>query len=582
MKEAETEIKKAVADKHDDARKAELRKLLQDINKKYEIDAVHFGSEEKEWEKIGFGVPPIDEMLGGGIPRGRFSVLWGPPQCLASFTKVPFYTETKNGRKKTKKNKTIERLYHMFNNKPQKGHGKYLRKETIGKKYFLPSVNDKNEIFRNEIEGVIYSGKKEVYIVKAKNGKTIYATLDHEFLTDNGFVQLKNLKVGDEVLCHTKEQKNKEKKKQLRVGGVCVKYHPSEKWKTVGKSKYCRVSNSYLVYEAYMNDMPVSEYRSFLNENNRENIKKLKTVNSKTHEIHHKDENRGNNKLENLQLLTIKEHSNLHKEMSIRNIRFKATKSPIVSITKHGVEDCYDISMKSPANNFVAEGFIVHNCGKTTLVYNMIAEAQKKGLTVCLMALEGFDAERAKLFGVDLELLIVARFPKAEQSLDTLIKLSKDKVVDLIIVDSIHSMAPKGELEEGKAGKEKSTEADTMALLARKLSQFFRMATDPVYRGNVAVLLIGQTRTNVGFIAFEQLSGGNALKHSAKLIMHLRRGQKADAPVERFKDDEGKRQEIIVGFDTCFKLEKVQVPNTAPEGSSANIPFYYEKGFVWE
>ena len=294
-------IKKAVAEKHDDSRKAELRKILQDINKKYEIDAVHFGDEEKAWEKVGFGIPPIDDMLGGGIPRGRFSVLWGPPQC-----------------------------------------------------------------------------------------------------------------------------------------------------------------------------------------------------------------------------------------------------------------------------------------GKTTLVYNLISESQKKGLTVCLMALEGFDADRARSFGVDLESLIVARFPKAEQSLDAIIKLSKEKVVDVIIVDSIHSMSPKGEQEEGKSGKDKSTEADTMALVARKLSQFFRMATDPVYRGNVAVLLIGQTRTNVGFIAFEQLSGGNALKHSAKLIMHLRRGQKADAPIERFKDEEGKKQEKIVGFDTALKLEKVQVPNTAPEGSNLNMPFLYSSGFKWE
>lgn len=220
--------------------------------------------------------------------------------------------------------------------------------------------------------------------------------------------------------------------------------------------------------------------------------------------------------------------------------------------------------------------------GKTTLCYKMIAKAQKQGLRVCFMALEGFDAERAVLFGVDLKTLILARFPKAEQALDTIIKLSKEKLVDVIIVDSIHSMAPKGELEEGKNKEQKSTEADTMALLARKLSQFFRMAIDPVYRGNVAVLLIGQTRTNVGFIAFEQLSGGNALKHSAKLIINLRRGQKADAPTEKYKDENGKTQHKIVGFDTCLKLEKVQVPNCSVEGTEIHIPYHFNRGFVWE
>jgi RecA/RadA recombinase len=45
----------------------------------------------------------------------------------------------------------------------------------------------------------------------------------------------------------------------------------------------------------------------------------------------------------------------------------------------------------------------------------------------------------------------------------------------LIILDSIQGLSPHGEQYEGKADKEKSVEDDTMALLARKLSQFFRI-----------------------------------------------------------------------------------------------------------
>lgn len=218
---------------------------------------------------------------------------------------------------------------------------------------------------------------------------------------------------------------------------------------------------------------------------------------------------------------------------------------------------------------------------KTSLAYMLTAQAQKEGKVVYYIALESFDIDRAKLFGVDVDNLVIGRFPKAEQSLDTIISLAKNKAVDVIILDSIQALSPKNEQEE-KSGGIKSTENDTMALLARKLSQFFRMALDPVHRGNVAVLLIGQTRTSVGFIAFDQLSGGNALKHSAKLIIHARRGQKADAPTEKFKDDDGKTQHRINGFDCVIELDKVQSPNCKPEGTKLHIPFLYEKGFIYE
>ena len=53
--------------------------------------------------------------------------------------------------------------------------------------------------------------------------------------------------------------------------------------------------------------------------------------------------------------------------------------------------------------------------------------------------------------------------------------MGKNKAIDLIIVDSIQGLSPKGE-QETKKGIAKSLEDDTMALLARKLSQFFRMS----------------------------------------------------------------------------------------------------------
>lgn len=212
--------------------------------------------------------------------------------------------------------------------------------------------------------------------------------------------------------------------------------------------------------------------------------------------------------------------------------------------------------------------------GKTSLCYSAIAQAQKEGKIVYYIDLEeSFEKTRAEQFGINVDDLIIGEFPVAEQCLDTIIKYSKEKVVDVIILDSIHSLSPSGEQTDKKG--EKSVEADTMALLARKLSQFFRMAINPVAKGNVAVILVGQTRTSVGFIALDQLTGGNALKHYSVLTLNIRRGQKSDAP-----RDGGKTTGNIIGFDTKVKVDKTKTPGTKSELTEIHLPFYYSTG--WE
>ncbi len=207
--------------------------------------------------------------------------------------------------------------------------------------------------------------------------------------------------------------------------------------------------------------------------------------------------------------------------------------------------------------------------GKTSICYTTIAEAQKQGKIVYYINLEqSYDALRAKSFGVNVDDLIIGEFPKAEQCLDTIIKYSKEKVVDVIILDSIHSLSPKAEQEDKKG--EKSLEAESMALLARKLSQFFRMAVNPVAKGNVAVILVGQTRTSIGFIAFEQLTGGHALKHYSVLTVNIRRGAKANAP---------KKKDEIIGFDCKMKINKTKTPGTKPELSEIHMPYHFDRGF---
>ena len=218
---------------------------------------------------------------------------------------------------------------------------------------------------------------------------------------------------------------------------------------------------------------------------------------------------------------------------------------------------------------------------KTTSAYELVAEAQKLGKIALWVDFErSFDPKWAAIQGVDVEKLLVApAFENAEQAMDTVISLLKTKAVDLIVVDSVQGMSPIGE-QETKAGVEKSLADDTMALIAKKLSQFFRMSSYKLWESDCTFVFIGQTRTELGkFIALERLSGGNALEHWSCLTIHLRRGAKADAPTQKIYNEETEENEnVAIGFNVVARIDKSKVG--PDEGKESHIKFLYGKGLA--
>lgn len=216
--------------------------------------------------------------------------------------------------------------------------------------------------------------------------------------------------------------------------------------------------------------------------------------------------------------------------------------------------------------------------GKTSVVLDLIAEAQKDGKVCVYCDLEhSYNPVWAKKRGIDTAKLIYGDFKNAEQPMDAIIAFCQAQVADLIVIDSIHGLSPKSE-QADKGGVEKSVEDDSMALLARKLSQFFRMAAGFVSSANTAVLLVGQTRVDLGgFIKMETLSGGHALSHWNSLIVHLRRGQKADAPTATYIGEDGKKEKVIAGFNCVIKVTKSKITGCL-EGAETSLPFYTEHG----
>lgn len=296
-------------------------------------------------------------------------VIYGVNRCLAGDTPIPYQIRDADGKNQNDKGGSLELLYMRFNGIHRSGKGYYQRPQTMGSSYHVSSVTDEGRLFRNRIENVVESGKKCVFRVTTSTGRSIKATAEHPFLTEQGYSALSDLFPGDEVVINPRVRRSKgSTKPRIRRKHLYVKNHPAGRMKVVNGCIYYRVSVTHSVYEASQNGMSTKEYIRFLNQGNAEAVHNLWHV-PKGMEIHHLDENPLNDELSNLFLAgSGGEHQKTFHHGAIRD-RFGiyAELDRIVSIEAAGTENVYDIQMEGPYHNFDAGGIMVHNCGKTTL-----------------------------------------------------------------------------------------------------------------------------------------------------------------------------------------------------------------------
>lgn len=157
--------------------------------------------------------------------------------------------------------------------------------------------------------------------------------------------------------------------------------------------------------------------------------------------------------------------------------------------------------------------------GKTTLAIHTIAEAQKKGGICAIVDAEhAFDSSYAQRLGVDVDSLLISQPDHGEQALEIADRLILSGAVDVVVIDSVAALVPKGELE-GEMGESK------MGLQARLMSQALRKLTATISKTNCCCIFINQLREKIGvmFGNPETTTGGNALKFYASVRLDIRR-----------------------------------------------------------
>ncbi|HEY9177226.1 MAG TPA: recombinase RecA [Flavipsychrobacter sp.] len=167
----------------------------------------------------------------------------------------------------------------------------------------------------------------------------------------------------------------------------------------------------------------------------------------------------------------------------------------------------------------IVEIYGPESSGKTTIAIHTIAEAQKKGgICAIIDAEHAFDASYARKLGVDVDNLIISQPDYGEQALEIADRLISSGALDVVVIDSVAALVPKGELE-GEMGDSK------MGLQARLMSQALRKLTATINRTGCTCIFINQLREKIGvmFGNPETTTGGNALKFYASVRLDIRR-----------------------------------------------------------
>jgi len=263
------------------------------------------------------------------------------------------------------------------------------------------------ELRLHPISDVVYQGERKVVEMVLKGGKRIALTPDHEVAVPGGeFTSVEKLSPGDKVLinggvaecvrCKTTEDIITYE--YAKFPGFCkncmytvLRTNPNSTGSHKDKDGYIRITGKHHDHPRYKAH-GIQEHILVME-------KHLGRFLDKEEVVHHKNGKKDDNRLENLELMTTRAHLVHHGvESGYKNfdgklnkhgdiIRFSPLEDEIVSIEAVGIQPVFDIVCDDPFHNFVANGIVVHNCGKT-IQAAVALPPMKRVLVICPSSLK--------------------------------------------------------------------------------------------------------------------------------------------------------------------------------------------------
>lgn len=225
-------------------------------------------------------------------------------------------------------------------------HDKYMRE---GYGYGLSMKNGR--IYKNKIVEIYKQPEAETYLITTRMGRTIKATANHKFPTEDGIKMVSELTVGDKLYAIGKYSH--------KWFNTRLTDHYEPNFPKVGECGFQnRPDGDSVVYEDFRSRMVHKKAKCEICGRAYDGIYRF--------EVHHADGNRTNNDLSNYKWLCC----SCHKKIHYKNGRTKQYENgietvidEIISIEYNGVETVYDVEMSGDVgHNFVtSEGLVTCN-----------------------------------------------------------------------------------------------------------------------------------------------------------------------------------------------------------------------------
>lgn len=352
----------------------------------------------REWLHLFNDQKKFKEM-GGRYISGI--LLCGGPGCLSGDTVVGI------NRGGASRNITLKELVYKFNGGTSDG-GYGARAWDLSIPTMIRSMDksDGDAIRLVQLESAVASGVKKTYILHTIGGRTIRGTEDHPIFGPDFRARgkgLGSLRPGDKIYVDGGQSDRGRTIKPRYKMVYGVHGHPFANHKDRGKDEF---PLHRLIVEAQLNDLDLEDYIRRLHEND---VGGLEFLDPKLIHVHHIDGDSDNNDPSNLVAIEALEHHRMEAlAYKWRNVNYLAAIDEVEFVVPSGLEDgeeTYDLTV-SMNENFIANGIVVHNTGKSFLARALSGSG---GLAFVGIEASGF---RGMFWGVDV-LRVISIFKKA-------------------------------------------------------------------------------------------------------------------------------------------------------------------------
>jgi recombination protein RecA len=221
------------------------------------------------------------------------------------------------------------------------------------------------------------------------------------------------------------------------------------------------------------------------------------------------------------------------------------------------------------------------HAGKSLLVYHLIAMAQKLRPTKAAVLVDTemtFDAEFARLNGVDLDRLVVFQSNAVDETLGRVLQAIETGEISFVAIDSLgnvdesDSNASEAFAKKTVKGLVVDKHATIPGQFAKQMTKFVKKLTPVIVKHDVAFVATNQMREKIGVLygPTDDYPGGHSWKHAISLSLKVRK-------VTDIKDGP---DQVPYGVKVAISVIKNKLAPCGKTDDSSHLDFYFTEDGV--